>query len=414
MHGMGFVRISRVSYLFVFRDKTQEKPNIFILWRFDMTSKERHEIRYVRRKERRDKKKEAFYKKLPQYEEVFSFGNLYEAFSECKKGVRWKNSIQSYEMKLPVNISELHEKLMNQTWKTNGFTEFQICERGKMRKIQSVHISERVLQRCLCDNYLVPLLSRNLIYDNGASIKGKGTDFAIQRLKKHLSDHHKKYGNHGYVILYDFSNYFGSINHDVLYNITDKLISDEKIKSLYHQLIDVFGESGLGLGSQVNQISAVCFANRIDHVFKDELSIHGYGRYMDDGYIMCNSLSEVKYCKKRLYELCDELGITINSKKIKVCSVKNGFGFLKKRFRLKESGALVVKLGRKAIFAAKRRIKKMRSLYDCGKLTFNEAQQSYVCWRMSVIKKYSCYKSVIRMDRYFNRMFIEPFAKNGY
>ena len=82
MHGMGFVRISRVSYLFVFRDKTQEKPNIFILWRFDMTSKERHEIRYVRRKERRNKKKEAFYKKLPSYEEVFSFGNLSNILSK--------------------------------------------------------------------------------------------------------------------------------------------------------------------------------------------------------------------------------------------------------------------------------------------------------------------------------------------
>lgn len=411
---MGFVRTSRVSYLFVFRDKTQEKPNIFILWRFDMTSKERHEIRYKRRKERREKKKEAFYKTLPSYEEVFSFGNLYEAFSECKKGVRWKNSIQSYEMKLPVNISELHERLMNHTWKTKGFTEFQICERGKMRKIQSVHISERVLQRCMCDNYLVPLLSRNLIYDNGASIKGKGTDFAIRRLKKHLIDHYRKYGNEGYVILYDFSNYFGSINHEVLYSITDKLMSDKKIKLLYHQLIDVFGETGLGLGSQVNQISAVCFANRIDHVFKDELSVHGYGRYMDDGYILCNNLSEVKHYKQRLYEICDELGITINSKKIRICKIKNGFSFLKKRFRLKDSGKLIVKLGRKAVFAVKRRIKKMKCLYDCGKLTFNDVQQAYVCWRMSAIKKYNCYKSVIRMDRYFNRMFIEPFAKNGY
>ena len=46
-------------------------------------------------------------------------------------------------------------------------------DRHELRHIRSVHINERVVQRCLCDYSLVPVLSRSFVYDNGASIKIK-------------------------------------------------------------------------------------------------------------------------------------------------------------------------------------------------------------------------------------------------
>lgn len=54
---------------------------------------------------------------------------------------------------------------MNNKYKSGGFYEFTIMERGKLRHIKSVHISERVVQKCLCDYSLTPMLSRTFIYD---------------------------------------------------------------------------------------------------------------------------------------------------------------------------------------------------------------------------------------------------------
>lgn len=136
-----------------------------------------------------------------------------------------------------------------------------------MRHIKSVNIRERVVQRCFCDNYLIPLLTKNLIYDNGASLKDKGITFSLNRLIYHLKKYYKKHqNNEGWIVLYDFSNYFGNINHNKLYAIVDPLMLDNKCLKLYHHLIDVFGEVGLGLGSQVSQISAIIFPNQIDQI----------------------------------------------------------------------------------------------------------------------------------------------------
>jgi hypothetical protein len=55
----------------------------------------------------------------------------------------------------------------------SAFVEFDLSEQGKTRHIKSVHISERVVQKYLCGNALVPVLSRSLIHDNRASVKTK-------------------------------------------------------------------------------------------------------------------------------------------------------------------------------------------------------------------------------------------------
>lgn len=69
-----------------------------------------------------------------------------------------------------------------------------------MRHIRSIHISERVVQRTLCDKVINPTLKPSFIYDNGASTENKGIDFALNRLSCHLQRHYRKYGREGYVL----------------------------------------------------------------------------------------------------------------------------------------------------------------------------------------------------------------------
>lgn len=162
-----------------------------------MNSKERHEIRYQRRVAARQAKRIAYSESFGRYEDVFSYEHLYQAGKNCCKGVMWKNSTQSYMSRITTNTASTHDALLRREFRSRGFHDFDLIERGKLRHIRSVHISERVVQRCLCDNILVPVFSHSFVFDNAASLKGKGVDFAMDRLDRHLHRFYRKFGVEG-------------------------------------------------------------------------------------------------------------------------------------------------------------------------------------------------------------------------
>ena len=147
-----------------------------------MTSEERHEARYQRRVKRRQERRLALSRSCGDFEDVFSYENLYQSGHICCRGVGWKSSTQMYRFNLVTNTAATRRALLDGTYKSRGFIEFDLWDRGKMRHIRSIHISERVVQRTLCDKVVNPTLKPSFIYDNGASTENKGIDFALNRL----------------------------------------------------------------------------------------------------------------------------------------------------------------------------------------------------------------------------------------
>ncbi len=124
---------------------------------------------------------------------------LDDAFNKCKKGVTWKASVQKFEANKFAHLNKMRKEIESETYKQAPFYAFDINERGKQRHIKSLMIYDRVLQRALCDAILEPTFYKYLIYDNGASVKGKGVNFARERLKAHLQKYYRKHGSVGYV-----------------------------------------------------------------------------------------------------------------------------------------------------------------------------------------------------------------------
>lgn len=255
-----------------------------------MNSKERHEIRYQRRVAARQAKRIAYSESFGRYEDVFSYEHLYQAGKNCCKGVMWKNSTQSYMSRITTNTASTHDALLRREFRSRGFHDFDLIERGKLRHIRSVHISERVVQRCLCDNILVPVFSHSFVFDNAASLKGKGVDFAMDRLDRHLHRFYRKFGVEGVesggVLTGDFSDFFNSAPHSIIYREAERRIHDDDVRRIACQFMEDFGDVGFGLGSQVSQIDALMVASPLDHFIKEQLHIKYYGRYMDDFYLI--------------------------------------------------------------------------------------------------------------------------------
>ena len=163
------------------------------------------------------------------FDAVFTFDNLYHSYKKCCLGVGWKASTQRYRVNAIVNVNDTLRQLKEGKFKSRGFYTFIRIERGKERNIKSVHISERVVQRCLCDYSLIPILSRSFIYDNSACMAGKGIHFAVNRLVCHLQRHYRKYGKNGYALVFDFSKYFDNIEHKPLKDIIDSEYTDTRL-----------------------------------------------------------------------------------------------------------------------------------------------------------------------------------------
>ena len=90
--------------------------------------------------------------------------------------------------------------------------------------------------------------------------------------EKHLHNFSLNYGSEGYVLVFDIKNFFNSIDHKTLLEIAKPKFEDKRLYKLYAYFINCFeGDTGLGLGSQVSQISASIYLNKLDHYIKDVL-----------------------------------------------------------------------------------------------------------------------------------------------
>ena len=378
-----------------------------------MTSSERHQLRYERRKAKREQKKLEKYQEICDFDNVFSFDNLYQAGKKCQKGVLWKASTQRYNMNMILNTYKQYKSLRNGTFKHGKFMQFDINERGKTRHIRATNITERVVQKCLCDNCLVPVYSASFIYDNSASLKGKGMDFALKRFKLQLQEQYRKSGCNGYVVFYDFHDFFNLAPHEPLFAESQRRILDERTRKVSDDFIRDFTDCGLGLGSQVSQTNALMLPSPLDHMCKEKLKIKGYGRYMDDGYAMCSSLEEAIYVKQEILKKCAEIGIDINEKKTKIVPMKSKMKFLKTKFKLTKTGKVYLKMNSYSTTHLRQKLRKFKIQIDSAKLTISDVRSSYNSY-LGHMKRGNSYLIVEQTNQYFKELFGFYPDKNGW
>ena len=140
---------------------------------------------------------------------------IYDAGTKAMKGSKFKYATQLFEMNHLLYTAMLQQSLIDGTYTPSEGNKFLIRERGKPRYITSNSMADKTINHIICDEVLTPALSKYLIYDNGASQKGKGVDFHRRRFEAHLHQYYIQHGtNEGYIMLGDFSGYYANIPHD--------------------------------------------------------------------------------------------------------------------------------------------------------------------------------------------------------
>ncbi len=362
-----------------------------------MTSEERRAARRKRREEKRARAKAERVKDCT-LENVADLNSLCKASKRSARGVMWKASTQRYMKDYLRNAVKSRNDLLEGRDICRGFIRFDLWERGKLRHISAVHFPERVVQKSLSQSALVPAIAPTLITANSANIKGRGTDYALRLLKRHLAEHWRLRGREGYILLGDFSDYFARIAHEPVKRQVAEALLDSRVVALEHRLIDVQGEVGLGLGSEPNQICAVAHPNRIDHYVTEMLCPEAYGRYMDDFYLVHESKEYLRVCLLLMERECAKLGIKLNPRKTRVVKLTRGFTWLKKRIFYTDTGRIVMKPCRDSITRERRKLKKLARLVADGEMAPEQEAQSYQSWRGGM-KRLDAHSTVTSMDK---------------
>lgn len=334
------------------------------------------------------------------FDEVFTFEHLFDSGRECCNAVRWKASTQMFESSMLVWAARLRDELDRGVYRSKGFNHFTIVERGKARHIQSIHISERAVQKCLVRYCLRPLIMPKLISSNHATLPGRGTETALKELREHLRWWHARRGREGGILVMDYHDYFGSIRHDRLKDMYAKLDMDNRLLDITSYFIDCFeGGSGIGLGSEISQISAVYYVNGVDHFLKDAMGFHCYSRYMDDSYLI-GEIEGLKLARACVETLSADLGLRFNPRATQITRLDGGsFKYLKKRVFVSETGKVVMRLDRSNITRERRRIKENARKLAAGEITPESERHSWQSWK-SYASKIDAHDTMLRMSAY--------------
>lgn len=338
-------------------------------------------------------------------DDAVTFKELYKGLKKSCCNVRWKDSVTGYEANGLKNTYLLRQSLLDGTYKISGYQRFKVHE-PKEREIVATRLKDRQFQRSLCDNVLYPQITRSFIRDNCACQRGKGVDDALDRLTVHLRRYYFKHGPNGWALKCDIRHYFAETPHDVAKAAIRKRLTDQRAAYYTDAIIDSFGgDKGIGLGSQVSQITELAVLDDLDHYIKERLRIKHYLRYMDDFILIHEDKSVLRAALAEIEKRVSALGMTLN-KKTQILPLKNGVLWLKWRFVLTDTGKVIRKICMKSVVRERRKLRKMAKLAVAGRIPVAAITESFITWKAHA-QCGNCRKIVADMQKLYDKLLSE-------
>ena len=330
----------------------------------------------------------------------FSFSSLYDSMTRCKKGVMWKQSVISFFMNGITRCLKMENDFINNSYKASDPKFFKIY-RPKEREIISTTFKDRIPQRSVNDLVLYPVMTKSFIYDNCACQKGKGTDFARNRLKCFMQRYYRRYGTEGWVLQCDIKGYYKNISHDLVNDMFANKLNGQVLDFVLYTLSNQYkGSCGYNAGSQMVQILGISFLDKLDHFIKENLRIKYYVRYMDDFILIHNDKAVLENAFTKIKNELSKIGLSLNPKKSRIYKLEDGIDFLGFIFRLNQSGSIWIRVRSSNVKEAKRRLRKLVTSAKKGMRTKESVDLGFTCWK-SHASKGNSHHLIKRMELFY-------------
>jgi len=284
----------------------------------------------------------------------FTLEEVYQAFLECRKKKRKTRDYLEFDINRERNLIQLHTELVLGTYNVGKSVHF-IVEYPKAREVWAGNFRDRIVHHLLCNRIQDRFLKR-FINDSYSCIVGKGTLYGAQRIFKFVRQITDNFQGKAYYLQFDLSNYFLSINRNILYNLLIKYVKEEENKWLIRQILfhdprqNYYSKAtkqliqklpthktlfacnnihGMPIGNLTSQFFSNVYLNELDQFIKRELKIKYYGRYVDDFILIHKDIQYLKYCEKEINNfLINNLDLELNNQKTKHNLVDKGIDFI--------------------------------------------------------------------------------------
>lgn len=357
------------------------------------------------------------------YEKIICDANiLYKAYRSSIKANKWKESTQRFSLNYLSKLFEIQTDLRCRRLKNGPVVEFFLAERGKVRPITSLCLRDQIVRHAVYDDIFMPIMKRKLIYDNAASMPGRGLKHHRARFLVHLRKYFKMYGNKGYILFGDFSKFYDNILHEKakedlleLVNHDDFMVwlmnvifdgfrldvsdlSDAEFQEASEGIFDKvqyrlqrqekrnipqglkYLDKSINFGDLIGMLLGMYYPHRMDTYIKYVESEQFYGRFVDDWYIMSPSKERLEYLLKNIESICSEYGIYINKKKTKIIDISKSFKFLQLWYRMYPDGQIRVRIASSKVGGVVRKLKHLRRKYLAGDLPYEKIEEYFKSW----------------------------------
>lgn len=276
------------------------------------------------------------------------------AYLCCRRNKRGKDAARAFEHHQEQLLFEIFQALREGTYRPERAICF-VVTRPKPREIWRSTFRDRVVHHFYF-NRVAPRFHAAFIADSCASIHGRGTLYAAERLEHHVRSCSHNWGHRAFYLKCDLANFFVAIHKPTLHDLLAKrihepwlmdlgdriLFHDPRVGALMHSspammalvpphksLLNQPADLGLPIGNLSSQFFANVYLDVLDQFVKHRLHCKHYVRYVDDFILVHESAQWLNEAKEQIEQLlAKRLGAKLNPTKTVLQPVEHGIDFV--------------------------------------------------------------------------------------
>lgn len=318
----------------------------------------------------------------------FNLGDLFKAYFDCRRHKRNTHAALMFELDLENNLLQLYKELKNGTYKIGRCICF-VVTKPKPREVWAANFRDRIVHH-LVYNAIKDRFYKRFIKDTYSCIPERGTLAAAKRLLHFARSATNNYTKKMYYLKADLSNFFVSIDKNILFTLLKRHVAENWILKLLEQIVyhdprsNVFIKTphlfkliptykslwssdnthGLPIGNLTSQFFSNVYLNELDQFIKQNLKCKCYLRYVDDFIIIFDNPHDLNiYFGKIDNYIFINLKLSLHPCKKLINTVTQGMNFV---------GFFVLP---DRIFLRKRTLNKIRCVIKNWKCKYNRFSQ---------------------------------------
>ena len=203
-------------------------------------------------------------------------------------------------------IRQCRERMMSGRFKIQGYHEYTIMERGKLRHIQCIKMEDRVCLNALMKE-VQRCLRREFIQNTASSIEGRGCLWLHRKVMKMRREHPEVQ----WFYKCDIRKFYESIPQDKLLALIDRKFRESLVRQMLCECVTMLPK-GISIGLRASQeFGNMYLSYYMDHRLKDKDGCKWYFRYCDDIVIAAETAQQLTPYIRSVHDGAHEAGLEI-------------------------------------------------------------------------------------------------------